>query len=91
MLPPLPDVDVLIRHFLLSHAGHYCEACLAEGTGLDAKAVHAAFYPSRNNPYSFMPERCHQCERTALCVAWVGEPEATGVSQAASAVMGAKH
>lgn len=90
MLPALPDVDVQIRLFLVSHSGHYCEACLAKGAGLDPKAVHGAFHPSRNNPYSFMPERCRQCERTAMCVAWVGEPEATGARQAATAVIGAK-
>lgn len=89
MLPPLSDVSVEIRVFLLSHPGPYCEACLANVAGLDARAVHAAFKPSRNNPYSFMPERCCQCETTAICVAWVGESEATSLRQAAAAVIGA--
>ena len=91
-MPKPIDVSAEIRLFLLSHSGPYCEACLAAGAGLNAQAVRAAFKPSRDNPYSFMPASCRACERTGMCVAYVGESDATPLRQAAAALMSAaKH
>lgn len=87
-MPNDPDVSAQIRLFLLSHPGQYCEACLAKGAGLDAKATKAAFKPSKDNPYSFMRAWCSHCETTALCVAYVGESEAATQKQAVAALMG---
>lgn len=91
-MPKPTDVSAEIRLFLLSHSGPCCEACLATGAGLDARAVRRAFKPSRDNPYSFMPAWCSHCERSGMCVAYAGESDATPLRQAAAALMAAaKH
>lgn len=83
-----PDVTLVIRGFLMSHAGQHCETCLAEGTGLDPKAVKTAFKPSKDHPYSFMPTCCDGCRTTQLCVAFVGDRDTITGKQAAVALMG---
>ena len=83
------DVSAEIRLFLLSHPGPYCEACLAKETALDARAVKAAFKPSRDNPYSFMPVACSRCEQTVVCVAYAGESAPNRLRQAAASLMSA--
>lgn len=90
-MPNHPDVSVQIRAFLVAHPGQYCEPCLVKETGLRAGSVKAAFKPSKENPYSFMPACCSHCEQTALCVAYVGEPEAATPKLAAAALFGPKH
>ena len=88
-MPKQPDVSASIRAFLLNHPGQSCEACLAKGAGLAADAVTAAFKPSRNNPYSFMPTSCSHCQTMAVCVAYVGEPDAASRKKALAALIGA--
>jgi hypothetical protein len=90
-MPSDSDVSTQIRTFLVKHPGSCCEPCLAKGTRLDAKAVKAAFKPSKDNPYSFMPACCTHCEKTAMCVAYVGELKQVTGQQAAIALMGSKH
>ena len=50
--------------------------------------VHAAFKPSKHNAYSFMTAPCSDCGITAVCVAYVGEPDALSQASAAIAATG---
>ena len=85
-MPNLPDASTPIRSFLIRHPGQHCQACLVEGTALDVQTVKAAFKPSKYNPYSFMWTCCSRCKTTAMCVAYVGEPNALSRQNSAIAV-----
>jgi hypothetical protein len=67
------DLTSAIRSFLTGHPGPHCVACLTKATRFEARAVQAAFKPSKSLPYSYMPATCGDCGASTVCVAYVGE------------------